>query len=292
MRVGHYLDDGGHPLIIWTIGFIINLVMSLFYEPVHRGLNIVVFILGAYLMSRHELSPEANANVPPIPWLAILHSVFWSLVLLYELGVTEGAELRARMVHNRLHENQGALSCMWVLLSFVAGITPGSARMKFACVGFSSLVILARLWILAQAWESANGSRRGADLLTAVFEAEPAEPRLAVELLRSGTYVLVCVTALSLALGVYSRAKWEAVVVASKLSAVMELSAVLELRAQNVSLEEARRNALIREQQLARRGSGGAASSLRSRRPFSAPSGGQLSDSFTIAEGVEEQDLG
>ena len=113
-----------------------------------------------------------------------------------------------------------------------------------------------------------------------------------MELLRSGTYVLVCVTGFSVALGVYSRAKWEAVVAASKQA---ELSTMSELRAQNLSLEAARREALVREfreQQLARRGSGGAASRLRSRRPFSAPSSGQLSDSFTIAEGAEDQDLG
>ena len=251
-----YLDDGGHPLIILTVGLILNILMvSLSEEPVIWVLTLSFSIVFLYFLSKVELAPEA-VDPPHVGWLKHgdelwLPALFWSLMLIYELTAPGRAE-RATLVHSRVHINKQTQSCMWVFMTFVGGMYPGSVRIKCACCAYSHAVIVARLWVLAQAWENINGSRSGTDLyFAAVFEAEAAEPRLAVELLRSGTYVLVCMTLCGFVLGLYCLTKWEAACAAT----VASKAEMAELRAENMSLEQARREALIRSQR-SRRSSG------------------------------------
>ena len=143
----------------------------------------------------------------------------------------------------------------WVLLGFIAGCFPGRALHKMSLFSIASAAICGRLWVVARTWEdhwaivSKTCPWTDMELLTAVLDGGTGPPRLSVQLIAAGVQAFVCAPVLGLGLGIYMCAK-VALMKGEDQAKQVELDErarqVSELQSHAVSLEMARREALVK----------------------------------------------
>ena len=200
--------------------------------------------------------------VAGLPVSSVLHTLFWVLQLLYAYSC--GTAQHAILAHARVHTRMEFIASAWVILGFVGGLFPGRAGHKGVLFVVASVAIVARKWLLVQAWQRARAEQ--GPLHSATRGAATAWTA-GDELMAGGVKCLIVAPLISLVLGTLARSRLDSIFASAdaqlSTNARRHAAEVAELQSRAAELETARREALLREVERARRDSGRAGSAAR-----------------------------